>query len=62
MNLGKQSNNNNMNKNRKRIVTQNRKDGNLVPYVHKAKKQKFPQPKDAGLSLHAQREMLPNYK
>ena len=51
-----------MNKNRKRIVTQNRKDGNLVPYVHKAKKQKFPQPKDAGLSLHAQREMLPNYK
>ena len=62
MNLGQQSNNNNMNKNRKRIVAQNRKDGNLVAYVHKKKAKPFPQPKDAGLSLHAQREMLPNYK
>ena len=47
-----------MNKNRKRIVAQNRKDGNLVPYVHKKKKQPFPQPKDAGMSLADQRAMF----
>ena len=47
-----------MNKNRKRVVAENRKAGNFVPYVLKKKKQNFPQPKDAGISLADQRAMF----
>ena len=46
------------NKNTKRKNAQNRKAGNFVPYVLKKKKQKFPQPKDAGISLADQRAMF----
>jgi len=48
-----------MNKNTKRRLEQMKRDGNLVPYVHKKKDKPFPKPdKDVDLSMRTQSLMF----
>jgi hypothetical protein len=46
------------NKNTSRRMRELKANGGLTKYVHKKKAKPFPQPKDAGISLTDQREML----